>query len=188
MSSKKNRSPKGVSKSAAPNAAPKTASKGKQAARSTVIQKNKGVSSRTWGIITAALLIAAVSWFLVSRIVDANTNKTSSTPAAVSLLPEISVAEAATLRQAGAFILDVREPSEWTEFHIPGATLIPLGELSSRVSELPKDKDIVVVCRSGNRSQSGRDILTQAGFTRVTSMSGGMNQWRSAGYETVTGQ
>ena len=100
---------------------------------------------------------------------------------------EISVAEAAKMRDSGAFILDVREPDEWNESHIPGATLIPLGELASRVNEVPQDQEVVVVCRSGNRSQQGRDILLSAGFTDVTSMAGGVNQWKAAGFETVSG-
>ncbi len=100
---------------------------------------------------------------------------------------EVSVQEAAELRNSGAFILDVREPDEWNAGHIPGATLIPLGELASRVDELPRDQQIVVVCRSGNRSQAGRDILLDAGFQEVTSMSGGMNDWTSQGLPTVTG-
>ncbi len=99
----------------------------------------------------------------------------------------VDVQEAYDLREAGAFLLDVRQPEEWEAGHIPGATLIPLGELESRVGELPEDQQIVVVCRSGNRSASGRDILLDAGFTDVTSMDGGMNAWASAGYETVTG-
>ncbi len=110
-------------------------------------------------------------------------------PASFAPLPlEISVQEAASMRDQGAFILDVREPSEWEAIHIPDATLIPLGALAQRVAEVPKDKDIVVVCRSGNRSQEGRDILLQAGFMRVTSMAGGVNQWRAAGFPTVSGQ
>lgn len=100
-----------------------------------------------------------------------------------SLPREISVDTAAELRDDGALMLDVREQSEWDEFHMPGAQLIPLGELPSRLSELPKDQKIVVVCRSGNRSATGRDILLDAGFTNVTSMAGGMNEWRSAGYD-----
>ena len=100
---------------------------------------------------------------------------------------EISVSDASTMRDSGAFILDVRQPEEWVEGHIPDATLIPLGELASRVSEVPQDQEIVVVCRSGNRSQQGRDILLAAGFENVTSMAGGMNQWAAAGDDTVTG-
>jgi len=97
------------------------------------------------------------------------------------------VAEAAAKRSAGAFILDVREPSEWNESHLAGATLIPLGDLAARVNEVPRDKEVVVVCRSGNRSQQGRDILKSAGFTNVTSTAGGLNQWKAAGLDTVTG-
>jgi rhodanese-related sulfurtransferase len=54
------------------------------------------------------------------------------------------------------------------------------------VSELPKDKPIVVVCRSGNRSQAGRDILLQAGIA-ATSMNGGLNEWRASGHPVVSG-
>ncbi len=100
----------------------------------------------------------------------------------------ISVTQASQLRQQGAFILDVREPSEWAQFHIPGATLIPLGSLPSRLNEVPKDRQVVVVCRTGVRSAQGRDILLKAGFTKVTSMTGGMNQWQAQGLPIATGQ
>jgi rhodanese-related sulfurtransferase len=101
---------------------------------------------------------------------------------------EITTAEAAAKRDAGAFILDVREPDEWTNYHVPGSTLIPLGELPSRVNEVPRDKEVVVVCRSGNRSASGRDILLAAGFQQATSLQGGLTRWKAEGYPTVSGQ
>ncbi|MCW5882373.1 MAG: rhodanese-like domain-containing protein [Anaerolineae bacterium] len=101
---------------------------------------------------------------------------------------ELSVDAAKSQRDAGAFILDVREPEEWDQFHLPGSTLIPLKQLPQRLSEIPKDKDVVVVCRSGNRSQAGRDILTAAGYKSVASMAGGLLQWRQKGYPTVTGR
>lgn len=109
----------------------------------------------------------------------------SSAPA--GLPKEISVAEAASKREAGAFMLDVRQPEEWVEAHLPGSTLIPLDKLSARLSEVPRDQEIVVVCRSGNRSQQGRDILLQAGFSNVTSMAGGLREWAAAGLPTVSG-
>jgi rhodanese-related sulfurtransferase len=110
-------------------------------------------------------------------------------PAGQSAYPaEISVAQAAEKRDQGAFILDVREPSEWQQFHIPGATLIPLGELSSRLSEVPKDKEVVVVCRTGRRSAEGRDILRGAGYTTVTSMAGGVTAWQAQGLPTAAGE
>ena len=92
--------------------------------------------------------------------------------------------EAYQLVEEGAFLLDVRTPAEWDEFHAPQATLIPLDELASRVDEVPQDKDIVVICRSGNRSLVGRDTLLAAGYPSVTSVDGGMNAWAASGYPT----
>lgn len=94
----------------------------------------------------------------------------------------VSVGEACSRYQDGAFVLDVRTVEEWNEYHAPGTTLIPLDQLAARVDEVPRDRPIVVVCRSGNRSQQGRDILLQAGFTQVTSMDGGLKEWRAKGY------
>jgi rhodanese-related sulfurtransferase len=109
-------------------------------------------------------------------------------PAAAAPLPDtISVAEAAAKRDAGAFVLDVRAQDEWNEYHIPGSTLIPLDQLETRLGEVPQGKEIVVVCRSGNRSQPGRDVLKNAGFKPVTSMSGGLKEWKAAGLPTVAG-
>lgn len=100
---------------------------------------------------------------------------------------EISLEEAVAKHESGVFILDVRQPDEWNEYHVHGSTLIPLGELASRVNELPHDQEIVVVCRSGNRSAQARDILIEAGFTQVTSLAGGLSQWQAAGYPVVSG-
>jgi rhodanese-related sulfurtransferase len=100
----------------------------------------------------------------------------------------VTVTQTAQLRDQGAFILDVREPSEWTQFHIPGANLIPLGSLPNRINEVPKDRQVVVVCRTGIRSAQGRDILLKAGFTKISSMTGGMNQWQAQGLPIATGQ
>jgi rhodanese-related sulfurtransferase len=133
----------------------------------------------TWGWVLIALAIIAAAVIVLPQLTQQN---------ASSILPkEVNVATAAQLRDGGAFMLDVREQSEWESFHMPGATLIPLASLDDRLSELPKDQDIVVVCRSGNRSATGRDILLNAGFTNVTSMSGGMNQWQAQGLPTETG-
>lgn len=107
--------------------------------------------------------------------------------AQASLPAEVSIDEAAVLREGGAFMLDVRQPDEWVEFHMPGSTLIPLDQLEAHLDEVPRDQEIVVVCRSGNRSQVGRDILLDGGFEQVTSMDGGLKGWQAAGYETVSG-
>jgi rhodanese-related sulfurtransferase len=103
------------------------------------------------------------------------------------LATEVSIQDAATLRDQGALVLDVREPDEWASGHIPDATLIPLGELPARTGELPADRTIVVICRSGNRSAQGRDILRAAGFAEVTSVTGGMTDWIAAGLPVESG-
>ncbi len=94
----------------------------------------------------------------------------------------ISISQALDKYQSGAFILDVRTSEEWNQGHIPGSVLIPLEQLSGRLQEVPRDRDVVVVCRTGSRSQQGLEILQQTGFTRVASMTGGMVAWQAAGY------
>lgn len=77
-------------------------------------------------------------------------------------------------------LLDVRENSEWNAGHAPGATHIPLGNLSTGASRLPQDKKIYVICRSGNRSRSATGALRQAGFDAYN-VTGGMQAWQGAG-------
>ena len=126
------------------------------------------------------LVVIALLVFLIASLGGEQSNGTGTLPATVS------VDEAHQMYEDGTFVLDVRTPEEWNEFHAPNTTLIPLDELASRVNELPKDQPIVVVCRSGNRSQTGRDILLQAGFN-ATSMNGGLNAWRDSGHPVVSG-
>ena len=80
-------------------------------------------------------------------------------------------------------VLDVREPDETSGplGRIPGAVLIPLGELSERMGELDKTRPIVAVCRAGGRSAQATIILQQKGFTKVANLPGGMLRWRSEG-------
>ena len=80
-------------------------------------------------------------------------------------------------------ILDVREGFEVAEGMIPGALHIPMGQLGSRLGDLYKDRPIIVVCRSGNRSAAVADALNQAGYTADT-MAGGMTAWQRAGLPT----
>ena len=129
------------------------------------------------GVQVSILLVVALIIFIILQ-----SGGGSGGAATTSLAPEISVNEAYSMYQNGAYVLDVRTVEEWNEFHAPNTTLIPLDELAVRFNEVPRDLDIVVVCRSGNRSQQGRDILINAGFTNVTSMTGGLNEWRSLGY------
>lgn len=76
-------------------------------------------------------------------------------------------------------IIDVRQPDEYRTGHISGAKLIPLNKLSTRLKELPQNREIVCVCASGNRSGSATRMLLKAGLNAVN-MQGGMNSWRRA--------
>ena len=79
------------------------------------------------------------------------------------------------------FVIDVREQWEYDEGHIPGVTLIPMGEVASRLSEIPTDKEVIVTCRSGNRSGQVTDFLREQGFDNVHNMDGGILDWEAAG-------
>ena len=82
-----------------------------------------------------------------------------------------------------AIIVDVRETSEYRDGRVPKSRHIPLGKLKDELTALEKFKDraIVAVCRSGNRSQSACGILRKAGFTKVHNLAGGMGSWDQAG-------
>jgi rhodanese-related sulfurtransferase len=140
----------------------------------------RGLTSafRSPGAQIGVLLIVALIIYLILQM-GGRTGNPSANPALAST---ISVSDAYNLYQNGAFVLDVRTQEEWNEFHAPNTTLIPLDQLASRLNEVPRDRQVVVVCRSGNRSQEGRDILLNAGFEQVTSVLGGLTEWRASGY------
>jgi rhodanese-related sulfurtransferase len=86
-------------------------------------------------------------------------------------------------------VVDVREPDEWNGElgRIPGARHLPLGELRARLGELPRDRPVVAVCRSGGRSAEASLILEQAGFPRAANLAGGMIRWHALGLPTEAG-
>ena len=106
-------------------------------------------------------------------------------PMADAAVPEIDVAELARRHAAGAYVLDVRNPDEYEDGHVPGAVLLPLGELSERWEEVPEG-DVLVICRSGARSAKAVEALNGAGRT-TTNVAGGTLAWVEAGHPVVTG-
>ena len=89
---------------------------------------------------------------------------------------EIAAAEAAEAIAGGALVVDVREQVEWDAGHIEGAVLMPLGELGNRVAELPRERRMVIVCRTGSRSGYAADALHGAGYD-VANLRGGLFAW-----------
>jgi len=126
---------------------------------------------------SALLMIGATIASLAVGCSPANPPATATAGMAL----EISPGEAATLLSQGAFLLDVRTQDEYAQGHIAGSTLIPLDILSSQLDELPRDGQILVICRSGNRSAQARDLLLASGFPRVTSIQGGIQAWIDQG-------
>lgn len=98
-------------------------------------------------------------------------------------LPEVDHRAAATkFNRPGSTFVDVREPDEWDDGHIPGALHVPLGELAERVGELPSDCDLILVCRSGGRSALATEFLLRRGYPRAANLVGGMLAWQEAGH------
>ena len=103
----------------------------------------------------------------------------------MELPAEVSPREAHTAVSAStAMLVDVREPWEWEEARIPGAVLLPLAELPSRVGELPRDRDIYVYCKMGARSRRAVAFLRDAGWARTVNIRGGIDAWAMAGLPT----
>jgi rhodanese-related sulfurtransferase len=93
---------------------------------------------------------------------------------------EVSRDEARKLIDEGAQLVDVRADHEWEAGRIPGATHLPLAELSERVGEIDKDRPVVLYCRGGNRSTMAADALAAAGYDAVK-MGDGIVGWSEAG-------
>ncbi|MEZ5208358.1 MAG: rhodanese-like domain-containing protein [Acidimicrobiales bacterium] len=84
-----------------------------------------------------------------------------------------------------ALLVDVRERSEWDAGHAPKAKHHPLGGLRASMGDLPVERTLVVVCRSGNRSARATKLLSKAGYDAVN-LSGGMMAWQAAGQPVVS--
>ena len=102
-------------------------------------------------------------------------------PLAAGDIEDIQPLELAAMLQAaegdGPLVLDVREPWEYATAQLPGATLIPLGDIAHRAEEVPKETDVVVYCHHGMRSARAVSMLRLAGWNRVFNLSGGIDRW-----------
>ncbi|MDW8171081.1 MAG: rhodanese-like domain-containing protein [Anaerolineae bacterium] len=83
--------------------------------------------------------------------------------------------------QVDHVLIDVRTPGEFSSGHISGALNIPLDQLSHRLSEIPKDRQVILYCRSGNRSDQAAALLRSVGYNNILDL-GGIIAWQNAGY------
>ena len=101
-------------------------------------------------------------------------------------IPSVPVDQVPTPLPDGLTVLDEREPVEWEQAHVPGSVHIPLGELPTRLAELPGDTQLLVVCAVGARSARAVQYLLQHGHDAVN-LDGGLMEWQGAGRELVAG-
>jgi glyoxylase-like metal-dependent hydrolase (beta-lactamase superfamily II)/rhodanese-related sulfurtransferase len=90
----------------------------------------------------------------------------------------------AWIRDQAGLVVDVREPAEYAAGHVPGAVSVPQAELALRLEDLPRDRDVLVVCEGGSRSVRAARFLKQVGFANVNNLVGGTSAWRQAGLPT----
>ncbi len=95
-------------------------------------------------------------------------------------VPQINARDLAS-RINDVTVIDVRNATEWAAGHIPGARHIPLGHLTDRAAEVPRDRPIVVQCQSGSRSSIAASVLEKLGAADVMNLSGGIMGWAAAG-------
>ena len=97
-----------------------------------------------------------------------------------SVTPQ-QVREMQAQKSAALYVLDVRTPEEFASGHVPGAVNIPYDQVASRVAEIPKDKEVVLYCRSGRRAGLAAAELEKAGYEDLQLMQGDMPAWEKAG-------
>ncbi|MDI3340593.1 MAG: rhodanese-like domain-containing protein, partial [Sphaerobacter sp.] len=103
-------------------------------------------------------------------------------------VPEVDPRTAWERAQRGkAVIVDVREPDEVADIAVPGAITIPLGQLESQVERIPADREVLFLCRSGNRSAYATDFYQKHGHNRTANIAGGMLAWQEARLPTTRG-
>ena len=116
------------------------------------------------------------------------------TLAMTMLLPAMSSAQGAavTLEQARseheggrALLVDIREPDEHATGVTAGALLLPMRQLSTRIAELPRDRPVLLICNTQNRSRATFDALRERGYTNLRYVNGGMSEWVRRGWPVI---
>jgi rhodanese-related sulfurtransferase len=142
-------------------------------------------------------LLYLAFFFVFLIVILSFASRTEDSPGEIE---NLTVEEAKKMVERGdIFVLDVRTPSEFNSSHIEGATLIPVTNasgsnlspdslLEARINEVPKNKKILVYCRSGHRSTLASTILVNSGYSQVHNMEGGINAWISTGYPVVSSE
>ncbi|UTR11551.1 rhodanese-like domain-containing protein [Evansella sp. LMS18] len=118
-----------------------------------------------WPVLIIALFLAGAGAYKASMTED---------------IEQINTAQLAELLEEdreGLYFVDVREAHEFEEGHINGMVNVPLSSLTDNYAAIPEDKKVVIICRSGSRSLQAANILKESGYSNITNVTGGMQQW-----------
>ena len=101
-------------------------------------------------------------------------------------IDEVSPNEAAQLEKKGSLFVDVREPNEIKDmaYAVKHIQCVPLSQLNKRFNEIPKNKELIMVCRSGRRSMKAAQFLSDQGYNLIKNLDGGIMNWSSNGFPT----
>ena len=138
------------------------------------------------GHALAALLVAGALSVAFTTIATAGEPvapaPASAAAAAVAPMSQEALLEHQSRHPDHLLVLDVRTPQEYAEGHVPGAVNVPYDQLASRLAEIPKDKDVVLYCKSGRRAGIAADVLAANGYTRLSHLEGDMPAWVAKGH------
>jgi rhodanese-related sulfurtransferase len=140
------------------------------------------MSTERFVVFAATMLVAAAS---IADQAGPAPSQPAAAPAAAGVSPPLISQQALLERQAkgdpSLFLLDVRTPQEFASGHVPGAVNVPYDQVASHLAEIPKDKDVVLYCRSGRRAGLAADVLAANGYTKLGHLQGDMEAWLKDG-------
>lgn len=130
-------------------------------------------------VMLAVILMSTVMYGCGGNDSNGESNSTAPQESTSVSYKDITADELKTMMSANKnlIVVDVREKDEWDEGHIAGSTLIPTSKFQNRVSELPKEKAIALVCLSGARSTQVADYLIKLGYKEVYNLRDGISSW-----------
>jgi rhodanese-related sulfurtransferase len=143
-----------------------------------------------FGAFAATMLVAAASIADQAGGPAPGQAASASAAAASASLPLISpqaLLERQAKRDPSLFVLDVRTPQEYAAGHVPGAVNVPYDQVASHLAEIPKDKDVVIYCRSGRRTGLAAEVLEANGYTKLGHLQGDMEAWLKDGRPVESG-
>ena len=119
--------------------------------------------------LAALLMVGAMSvaFMTIATAGEPAATAPASAAAAVAPMSQEALLEHQSRHPDHLFVLDVRTPQEYAEGHVPGAVNVPYDQLASRLAEVPKDKDVVLYCKSGRRAGIAADVLAATGYMRL---------------------